>query len=138
MKQVSLLLLATIFSCGVIKAQGEMDAYKFSKNDLTGTARSVSMGGAFGALGGDISGVSINPAGIGIYKNSEIVTTLNFQNTKTQTELNTGKIDDSKFKFTFDNLAFVSVFPLNSDVAPSLNIGFSYNRLKNFDRKYSM
>lgn len=138
MKQVSLLLLATIFSCGVVKAQGEMDAYKFSKNDLTGTARSVSMGGAFGALGGDISGVSINPAGIGIYKNSEIVTTLNFQNTKTQTELNTGKIDDSKFKFTFDNLAFVSVFPLNSDVAPSLNVGFSYNRLKNFDRKYSM
>ncbi len=138
MKQVSLLLLATIFSCGVIKAQGEMDAYKFSKNDLTGTARSVSMGGAFGALGGDISGVSINPAGIGVYKNSEIVTTLNFQNTKTQTELNTGKIDDSKFKFTFDNLAFVSVFPLNSDVAPSLNVGFSYNRLKNFDRKYSM
>lgn len=138
MKQVSLLLLATIFSFGAAKAQGEMDAYKFSKNDLTGTARSVSMGGAFGALGGDISGVAINPAGIGVYKNSEIVTTLNFQNTNTQTNLNAGKIDDSKFKFNFNNLAFVSIFPLNSDVAPSLNVGFSYNRLKNFDRKYSM
>lgn len=138
MKQVSLLLLATVFSFGAVKAQGEMDAYKYSRNDLTGTARSVAMGGAFGALGGDISGISINPAGIGIYRNSEIVTTLNFQNTKTETESNLGKIDDSKFKFNFDNLAFVSVFPLNSDVAPSLNVGFSYNRLKNFERKYSM
>lgn len=32
------------------------------------------MGGAFGALGGDISGIAINPAGIGVYQKSEIVT----------------------------------------------------------------
>lgn len=138
MRKVSLLLIGALLSLGVVKAQNEMDAYKFSKNDLTGTARSVSMGGAFGALGGDISGVAINPAGIGVYKNSEIVTTLNFQNTATQTDFTAGRLDEKKFKFNFDNLAFVSVFDLNNDVAPSLNVGFSYNRLKNFDRKYSM
>lgn len=137
MKKISLFLLAALFSLGAVKAQNAMDAYRYSRNDLTGTARSVSMGGAFGALGGDISGIAINPAGIGVYRNSEIVTTLNFENVKTQTELNTGKIDESKFKFSFDNLAFVTIFPLNNDVAPSLNVGFSYNRLKNFDRKYN-
>jgi hypothetical protein len=137
MKKISLFLLAALLSFGALKAQNAMDAYRYSKNDLRGTARSVSMGGAFGALGGDISGVAINPAGIGVYRNSEIVTTLNFENSQTQTELlNSGKIDQRKFNFAFDNLAFVTVFPLNSDVAPLLNVGFSYNRLKSFDRKY--
>lgn len=134
--------MASMISFGAVKAQNAMDAYRYSKNDLTGTARSVSMGGAFGALGGDISGVAINPAGIGVYRNSEIVTTLNFENTQTQTQTELpdsqygDKIDESKFKFSFDNLAFVTVLPLNSDVAPTLNFGFSYNRLKSFDRKY--
>lgn len=138
MRKISFLMLASLFSFATINAQNEMDAYKFSKNDLTGTARSVAMGGAFGALGGDISGIAINPAGIGVYQKSEIVTTINFQNTKSQAELNVGKDSENKFKFTFDNLAFVTVFPLNSDVVPTLNIGFSYNRLKSFDRQYLM
>lgn len=136
MKRISIFLVAALVSLGSIKAQNAMDAYRYTKNDLTGTARSVAMGGAFGALGGDISGIAINPAGIGVYRSSEIVTTLNFQNTKTETNLLGSKMDQSKFKFSFDNLAFVTVFPLNNDVAPSLNIGFSYNRLKSFDRKY--
>jgi long-subunit fatty acid transport protein len=145
MKKITLFLIAVLFSLGVVKAQNAMDAYRYSKNDLTGTARSVSMGGAFGALGGDISGIAINPAGIGVYRNSEIVTTLNFQNsgTQTQTQINDlqgmrygDKMNESKFNFSFDNLAFVTTFPLNNDVAPTLNVGFSYNRLKSFDRTY--
>ncbi|WP_029904385.1 OmpP1/FadL family transporter [Prevotella sp. 10(H)] len=144
MKHVSLLLLATALSFGAAQAQNEMDAYRYSKNDLVGTARSVSMGGAFGALGGDITGISINPAGIGIYQSSEIVTTLNFQNSEVKThmvgpQVNAGQFKESKFKFSFDNLAFVNVFPLyNNDVVKSINVGFSYNRLKNFNRKYRM
>lgn len=129
-------------SIGYSYAQGEMDAYKMSQRDLTGTARSVAMGGAFGALGGDISGIAINPAGIGIYKSSEVVTTLNFQNTKSETQMKTSagdKISENKFKFTFDNFAFVGTVPTNvSDIVPLVNFGFSYNRLKSFDRKYRM
>jgi len=140
-KFLSILAILGI-STGYMFAQGEMDAYKMSRTDLTGTARSVAMGGAFGALGGDISGIAINPAGIGVYKSSEVVTTLNFQNTRTETQMKTAsgsKIDQSKFKFTFDNLAFVGTIPTNSsDVVPLINFGFSYNRLKSFDRKYNM
>ena len=138
MKKLSLLMLAVAFSVGMVYAQNEMDAYRFSKNDLTGTARSVAMGGAFGALGGDISGIAINPAGIGVYQKSEIVTTMNFQNTKSQGQLNIGKQNENKFTFAFDNLAFVGTFPLYDDVVPFLNFGFSYNRLKSFDRKYAV
>lgn len=137
MKRRLLFISAFIFSLGSIYAQGEMDAYKLSRNGLTGTARSVAMGGAFGALGGDVSGIKINPAGIGVYTKTEIVTTLNFQNAKTSAEMNLGKLDESKFKFSFDNLAFVSSLQTYNDVAPYLNFGFSFNRLKNFNRKFT-
>ncbi len=137
MRRRVLFFSAFILSLGSVYAQGEMDAFKLSQNDLVGTARSVSMGGAFGALGGDISAISINPAGIGVYKRTEIVTTLNFQNTKTETDLKGNKFKDDKFKVNFDNLGFVTTFPTISDAAPLINFGFSYNRLKNFDRKYS-
>ena len=47
--------ICLLLSGGAVFAQGEMDAYKFSQYDLSGTARYLGMGGAFGALGGDIS-----------------------------------------------------------------------------------
>ena len=59
-----------VLSSGWLFAQGEMDAYRFSQTELNGTARSMSMGGAFGALGGDMSVMSHNPAGLGVYRSS--------------------------------------------------------------------
>ena len=54
-KAICILASAFLLSGGAVFAQGEMDAYKFSQYDLSGTARYLGMGGAFGALGGDIS-----------------------------------------------------------------------------------
>lgn len=130
-KQIVLFSAAVLFSFS-LSAQGEMDALKFSGNDLTGTARGAAMAGAFGALGGDITGIATNPAGIGVYRSSEVVTTLNFENVSSKTEFNT-----NKFKVNFDNVAYVGYFPSGSDNLKSFQFGFSYNRLKNFDRKYS-
>lgn len=42
----------------------------FSQNDGNGSARFVAMGGAFGALGGDASAMTINPAGISVFNGS--------------------------------------------------------------------
>ena len=47
-------------------AQSTVDAYTLSQSDLRGTARFMSMGGAFTALGGDLSTLNQNPAGVGI------------------------------------------------------------------------
>ena len=40
--------------------------------DLNGTARYVGMGGALEALGADISTISTNPAGLGLFRHSSI------------------------------------------------------------------
>ena len=72
-KAICILASAFLLSGGAVFAQGEMDAYKFSLYDLSGTARYLGMGGAFGAYGGDISAIGENPAALGIYLSSEIL-----------------------------------------------------------------
>jgi hypothetical protein len=134
MKRTILFLPALLFVVSFSYSQGEMDALRYSRNDLTGTARAMSMGGAFGALGGDITGVAINPAGIGVYRSSEIVGTMNFENISTETQLRQ-TTTDSRFKFNFDNIGYIGYYP--SGDLMSFNLGFSYSRLKNYNRKYT-
>lgn len=111
--------------------QGEVEANQFSRNDLNGTARAISMGGAFGALGGDLTGVSINPAGIAVYRSSEIAATAVFQNESFKADNET----NSKSKFNFRNFGFVGYFPTRNPIIPVVNFGFSYNKIKSFDRE---
>ena len=49
---------------------------------MSGSARYISMGGAFGALGGDVSAISDNPAGSSVFLNTEIGGTINYNNFK--------------------------------------------------------
>ena len=84
-------------------AQGEVEALNYSRNGLYGTARAMGMGNAFGALGGDLTGVSINPAGIGVYRSSEIVGTLGFMSNSSEV----GDTKESKSDFNVHNLGFV-------------------------------
>lgn len=132
MKHILLFSAAMLLSVSLF-AQSEGDALRFSRNDITGgTARGMAMAGAFGALGGDVTGIAVNPAGIGVYRSSEVLATLNFENVGTKTDMS-----NNKFKFNFDNLAYVGYFPTGDDTFKGFQFGFSYNRLNNFDRNYS-
>ena len=53
----------------------------FSRNDGNGSARFVAMGGAFGAIGGDVTAMTINPAGISIFNRSNTSITFHSRNT---------------------------------------------------------
>ncbi len=58
-----LLLSSLALGCGVAAfGQSAIDAFRFAAPDMKGTARFMSMGGAFGALGGDLTTLSQNPA----------------------------------------------------------------------------
>ena len=133
----NIIFLVALWVCTSLFAQGEIDAFRLSSSDLRGTARGQAMGGAFGALGGDVTGIMINPAGLGLYRSSEINTTLAFTSTGIQTDWNNTTHNESKFKFNFDNISYVGYFPTGKEGANVLNFAFSYNRLKNFDRRFS-
>jgi hypothetical protein len=59
------------------------DALKFNSYRNTGSARVQGMGGAFTALGGDLSNSFLNPAGLGFYNKSEFTITPIFSGAKT-------------------------------------------------------
>ena len=133
MKKIIYILFSLFLFTVPLFSQSEVDALRFSREDLHGTARAMSMGGAFGALGGDLTGVSINPAGIAVYRSSEVTGTMNWMKEGSKV----GDIKANKNTFNLDNIGFVGYFPLRNDVTPLINFGFTYNRLKSFDKKVS-
>ncbi len=79
MRSTLAVLAALLFSSIVeVNGQNPEDALRYGFPLMGGTARNQAIGGAMGSLGGDISAAHINPAGIGMYKNSEFVLSPNF------------------------------------------------------------
>lgn len=139
MKRTLIGLFAMFLGTTLALAQSQADAYRLSQTELTGTARFVSMGGAFGALGGDISVMSYNPAGLAIYRSSEVLTTLNLNFTDAKSSWHGGKHDVSKTRFNFSNIGYVGYFPTgNESGLKGWNIGFAYKRVKDYNRNYYM
>jgi hypothetical protein len=69
------LLFIGLFLCLHASAQLPEDALRSSWTTPSGTAREQAIGGAMGSLGGEISAGFVNPAGLGLYRTSEIVIT---------------------------------------------------------------
>lgn len=118
-------------------AQSATDGAALLQSDIKGTARFMSMGGAFGAIGGDMSTLSYNPAGIGIYRRSEIGLTMDFDFQSTSTEFPGSKNDQNNFKYLINNGGYIGAMRLNSTTMPNFNWGITYNRKANFHREFS-
>jgi len=68
----SILIPTLILGSFAASAQDINEAYNLSNLNVQGTARSMGFGNALGSVGGDFSSISVNPAGLGIYRNSEL------------------------------------------------------------------
>lgn len=113
-------------------AQDVYDAETLSSSDLNGTARYVGMGGAMNALGADISTMANNPAGIGLYRRSDVNTSFSVL-----TNPNGEKFDGKdKTSLSFDNIGFVYSCNTNGNVLKYINFGFAYSKKKNFNQNY--
>lgn len=88
-------------------AQGVDDANLFSQTYYQGTAKALGMGNAMGAVGGDMTAVCINPAGMGIYRSSEITASLNLLDNYSNSTYYGDKKDGNIFRFSIPNLGFV-------------------------------
>ena len=75
-KYIPHVLIVFLYSLGSY-AQSMDDVLRYTRPELKGSARYVSMGGAFNALGGDFSAINDNPAAAAVFLNSEIGVTLN-------------------------------------------------------------
>lgn len=76
------IVLAFGLVCSMATAQNINDALLYSQQNTQGTARYQGMSGAFGALGGDLSALNINPAGAAVFNNHLFSATLSNYNKK--------------------------------------------------------
>lgn len=120
-------------------AQNSTDAYRFSSYDILGSARFVAIGGAFGAVGGDLSTLNYNPAGLGIFQSAEFSfsPTLNYSTNNSIYNSSTGV--DAKTNLNHGLFGMVNTrrFYEGSRAHNSgwkaINYGFSINRIKNYN-----
>lgn len=116
------------------KGQSAIEAINFTQQDLNGTARFMSMGGAFGALGGDLSSISVNPAGIGVYRSNDIGITMGLDCQSATSNSDGFKEKTNLTKFQLKNAGGVFTIRLNNSTIPNLNFGFTYNKDVSFNR----
>lgn len=136
MKKYIFLFVITVFVPFVMLAQDLVDALRYSDLQVQGTARAGAMGNAFGALGGDFTSASINPAGIGLYRSSELTVTPIFGSTRVETNYLGTNREESDFKFSLNNLSYVYSLPIaakNEAGIVSINFGVGYNRIKDLN-----
>jgi hypothetical protein len=106
MKKFILSSLMGVF-CLHAMAQNDIDAIRYTNKKFGSTAKAMSVGGAVGALGADISSASINPAGLAQFKKGEFSFSLGFMSTKnTSTYLNS-QLSDNTFNMNIPNVGLV-------------------------------
>ena len=131
MKKIVFSLAA--FLCAIsLQAQTTYEAANLLGSDLDGTARFVGMGGAMSALGADISTMRTNPAGIGLYRSCDLMTSFS-ANSITQ---NVSGVSNFHTRGSFDNIGlFIASNHSNEGVLRFVNFGFNYQRVKDFNGK---
>lgn len=130
-------LALSIFSV-IAQTQTAYDALIASSNELNGTARFMGVGGAMGALGGDASTIFYNPAGIGIYRSSELSISGNvhWNNTSLINSNSSFNSHDTKTYIDLQHVGYVGtwVFEENKNLL-NFNVGIAYNQSKKFARE---
>lgn len=140
MKKIILITSVLSFSFLSIQAQSEMDALRFSSFQTGGTTRSLSMGGAFGAVGGDFSSLAINPAGLGIYRKGEFAFTADFNTNKSQSSFLNASTPDRGYRMGLSHFGFVVPINMNrqSSGMSGLTFAVGYNKLKDYGQDITM
>ncbi len=138
-KIITLAAWGLLAAAAPVCAQTVYDAAKITNKDLNGTARFVGMGGAMGALGGDISTIGTNPAGIGIYRSNDAMVSFGFSSYGTESNYMGSKMNSDKVRASFDNAGFVLSSKIgNATALRYVNFGFNYHKAKSFYRNMSM
>ena len=131
MKKILLILLLTYSLSPIAYSQ---DVQRFAERGTIGSARYVGMGGAMTAIGGDPSAAMVNPAGLGLYRRSEISVSIDETIDNTQ---QVGSNDTyQRTRFAAPQISAIWAWG-NSQKQRGLvynNFMFSHNRLATFNR----
>ena len=135
---LSCLLVGSLF----ISAKGQylQDVLRFSQPEQGATARFKGLGNAQTALGGDLSSLSGNPAGLGFFGQSDFSISIDYANNLNKASYYGTNSQHAVDKLGFNQLGAVFHFPTRRAQGSSLssgwlnfNIGIGYNKTNNFN-----
>lgn len=127
MKVKYYMVMAMMLGIVPAMAQETYENANIATGDLNGTARYVGMGGAMEALGADISTMSTNPAGIGLFRHSTASMSFGFISQNDAQDFANG----NKTNLSFDQVGFVYSNRLGRN--SFVNFGFNYHKSRNFN-----
>ncbi len=143
-----IILTAAVFAAGLsAAAQDFTDALRYSENEYEGTARTMAMGNAFTALGGDMGSLGINPAGSAVARHSQFTVSLGPNitiGTARGTELPDGETAFGKSlrktgtKFSLPNLGGMVNFSTGrSRGLKNWSMGFVVNNTRSYNEDFT-
>ena len=120
-------------------SQSIEDAIRYSRSELSGTARYVAMGGAFNALGGDFSAIDNNPAAAAVFNISQLGGTINSINNQISANYfeNSNNINSESSKLNQFGIVFALKSNLENDFT-KICFAYNYQNNLNFDSKYNI
>ncbi len=138
--KLKIFLIAVFTTYSVIYSQNINDALNYSSNSYQGTARFNSMSGAFGALGGDLSAIAINPASSAILNDGHFSLSFGSDNKSGEVSMLNAFNDFDKNNFTLNQIGGVINFEnIDGDNNwKKISIGVSYNQSKNNFNEFSI
>ena len=127
-------ILSFVF-CALSLCTFAQDYARISERSIMGTARYVGMGGAMSAIGGDPSSIHDNPAGLGLYRRTELMITFDGMFDKTTQP---GYLDAGERRlFMAPQASLIFSMPSYSEDDEGVqfnNLSLSYRRLNTFNR----
>ena len=144
MKKIALVSLLAFAAAGA-GAQTIGDALQFSEYNYYGTARTIAMGNAFTALGGDLGSIGINPAGAAVAGYSQFTITPGLSISSTSStyapvayEKVTGTTPDSQNRFIMPNFGFIMNVDTRRDFGlKNWTFGMTINTTNVFNERMS-
>ncbi|PJJ07155.1 long-subunit fatty acid transport protein [Flavobacterium sp. 1] len=135
MKKNLLLFLAAGLTFSTVQSQEMKDAMRYAQSELQGTARFTSMSGAFGALGGDLSSININPAGSAVFNNNQFAATMGSYDVDNDSKYFGGSTSSGQNNFDINQAGGVFVFKTRDPDNDLRKISFSinYENTNNYD-----
>ena len=132
------ILCIFLLSVNVVFAQNEDDALRFSNTFGAYSNRALGMGGAYTALGADITNFFQNPAGIAAYKKQNMEFGLSLLSRSTQVDFNNQVSSSGATGLGINTFGFTSTFGTAGSGWGPWIYGLAYGRKQSFKRKYDL
>lgn len=127
---------AMLFFLGLTSfSQNLSEAIRYTDEHVYGTSRYTALSGAFGALGGDVSAISLNPASSAVFIENSTNASLGVFDSKNSSQYFGTQNQDGFSKLDFNQAGGVFVYdnPKDESIWKKFTIGINYQMTNNFD-----